>query len=329
MPFVLAASVAGIGVAVLLAELCFGASYLLKAIGSLLPRITVPIVGFVIDLPGWFFGIAGGVESWLVNASAHLWGDVESWMRAIAYIAVGLFDDVKNAIIAEANNLAHLYNEVIPGAASHAQAVAHGYASQETQAITREIAAARAAVGLTISRTEAAQWLKDEQLAKTVKTALLAIIATSLRHGEHYTDQQIDALRRHLQGEIGAARPVVNAPPVAIPAPPATVTDIFTPAPALVSPADLAAVATVATRAAAAVATLTAEYESCAVRTCAGNNNFSNLLRDALGIAGAVGVGSFLAEVMNDPAAAVAKYSGEIESDYGKGRDALDALLSL
>lgn len=79
-----------------------------------------------------------------------------------------------------------------------------------------------------------------------------------------------------------------------------------------------------------AVATRVTKLEECSVGVCDDSpNNFTSLLNDALGLASVVGVGAFLAQIINSPAQAEADYAGLIQGAYSTGQDLFQELLSL
>ncbi|HEY1716209.1 MAG TPA: hypothetical protein VGG07_25150 [Solirubrobacteraceae bacterium] len=65
----------------------------------------------------------------------------------------------------------------------------------------------------------------------------------------------------------------------------------------------------------AAVAVIAREFEECAVTSCAGNNNFGNLLNAALGLISLADLAVFLNAVISNPATAVTTYKDQIQSD--------------
>lgn len=84
------------------------------------------------------------------------------------------------------------------------------------------------------------------------------------------------------------------------------------------------------TGAIAGVAARVEKLEKCSVGVCDDSpNNFTNLLKDALGIASVVGVGGFLAELIDNPAQAEQKYADAIADTITGGQHAFDLLLSL
>lgn len=83
----------------------------------------------------------------------------------------------------------------------------------------------------------------------------------------------------------------------------------------------------------AAVAVIAREFEQCAVTSCAGNNNFGNLLNDALGLAGLAAFASFLSSAIDSPgptvAADYAELGQKIQSVIGASTDVWSAIESV
>lgn len=80
----------------------------------------------------------------------------------------------------------------------------------------------------------------------------------------------------------------------------------------------------------AGILTRVAKLEECSVGVCEDSpNNFSNLLQDALGLVSLAGVGVFLADAIDHPAAATSEFADTIQGLYSTGQSAFEALLSL
>jgi F0F1-type ATP synthase membrane subunit b/b' len=80
----------------------------------------------------------------------------------------------------------------------------------------------------------------------------------------------------------------------------------------------------------AGVAARVATLEECSVGVCPTSRNpFSSLLKDALGLTELAGVGAFLTQVINDPAAAIQQDAGIISGAVSGGEHLLDQLLAL
>jgi F0F1-type ATP synthase membrane subunit b/b' len=84
------------------------------------------------------------------------------------------------------------------------------------------------------------------------------------------------------------------------------------------------------TGAIAGVVARVAHLEKCSVGVCEDSpNNFSNLLKDALGIGAVLGVGGFLKEAIDRPVEAEQKYAGVFATGVQDAQHAFDLLLSL
>jgi hypothetical protein len=87
-------------------------------------------------------------------------------------------------------------------------------------------------------------------------------------------------------------------------------------------PAAIAAVAT-------SVAAITTEYDDCAVTTCDGPNNISNLLSKLLGLGGEAELLAFLAAAIHDPGGEAEAFASVASGIYTTGHALIDDLLSL
>lgn len=90
----------------------------------------------------------------------------------------------------------------------------------------------------------------------------------------------------------------------------------------VVIPASIAAVA-------AGVASITAEFERCAVTACEGPNNWQQLFQAAYGLAAGAEVAEFLANAIKDPTGEAASLASVASGVYNDGHALLDSLLSL
>lgn len=312
MPWALGAGVGEVAAALLLFLLCVAVTYMIKAIAASLAAIPIPIVGRWIS--GAFTTITNPVVSWLVGASNELWQDAEFWARGIAWLATGLFGDVKSVLNALFGQVDHVVNSVIPGAAAHAQSTANGYTHQEAAAIGRQIATATTKIEGVASADSAQALAKANSHAGTIESHLTRIVAHDLTVAKTYTDHQVSALRRALTGEIGAANPALPGEATAIPSGQPAPISIPLPSEITALPAAVGAISLDLVGVKAAVAAITSEFESCAVTSCAGPNNLANLLKGILGFASLAEIAVFLSDVINDPAGAERKYAGEFSA---------------
>jgi hypothetical protein len=305
VPFVLAPELAAAAAAFLLAMLCIAVVYLIRAIAATLGTFNLGPIS--VPIGRWFSAITSPVVSWLVGATAELWADAAWWMHGIAYVAVGLFDDVKSALVHAFDTIDHVATVVVPGAAAQAVHDAGTFTGQQIDTITRDIADATTTIEKVATGDAARALAKAEGVAATVKGDLVRIVAHDLTVGEKYADAEIAKLRGYVDGAIaGIHLPTLES----------------------IGAAPAALVGTVAA-AAAAVAAITAEYESCAVRTCSGNNNFSNLLQDALGVASFAVFAEWIKGAITDPQGAEATFAGAAQGLYSDADSLLNGLLSL
>lgn len=305
MPFVLAGDLGLFAAAMLLMLLAIAVSYLVRAIAAALPRIDFAFVH--IDFGAIFLAVAQPVASWLTTAALNLFHTAEAWMRAIAYTFVGLFDEVKNAIGTLFSHVDHVVGTTIPQAISHATGHAAAYVDQEIAALRREITNSASTFATDIGKAGAKELAKSEALVKSAGAAAVVIGAKAISTSEDYADAEIAKLKAYVDGAIGA---------------------IHLPNLESIGAAPAALVGTVA-GVAAAVAAITSEFESCAVTSCDGPNNLSNLLNGILGFAGLAELGAFLADVINNPASAEQEYASVLQGLIGAGTSAFDDLLAL
>lgn len=305
MPFEVAADFGALATCVLAALLCIAVTYLLKGIAVAIEATSIPIVSS--GLASIWRGITNPVVSWLVGATNELWSDAAWWMHGLAWTFTEMFDVVKNALVTAFDYYDHLLTSVIPGAAAQAVRDAGTFTGQQVDAIASDIADATRTIEKVATGDAARALAKAEGVAATVKGDLVRIVAHDLTVGEKYADAEIAKLRGYVDGAIaGIHLPTLES----------------------IGAAPAALVGTVAA-AAAAVAAITAEYESCAVRTCSGNNNFSNLLQDALGVASFAVFAEWIKGAITDPQGAEATFAGAAQGLYSDADSLLNGLLSL
>lgn len=291
MPFApLIGEVGGLAAAFLAFLLCVAAAMLIRAIAAVLDAIPLPIVGAWIS--GAFKAIATPVESWLVGASNELWSDVEFWGRAIAWLGVTLFDDVKNAFVWDGQQIDHLFSTAVPQSALASQASTLSHVNEQLRTLHGDIASATTAIERTESALAARDLAKAEQHASTVKASLTKIAAHDLTHAETYADAAIARFKDYAENAYAKAS--------ALPKPLTADIDYATPA----------AVAIVGT----AVAAITKEFEECGVTSCAGPNQLSSLLPSLLGLVSYGVLLDFITKAISDPTGAEAQYAGQFAS---------------
>jgi hypothetical protein len=287
MPFVEFLGLADIGAvatAVLLFLLLVAVAYMLESIAKALGSINLGVV--TVPIGKWFYGIVHPVVNTLTSWGLGFFQVIEGWLNAAAYTVQGMFADTLSAVNTALDRIDHVITVTIPEATAHAVGGAAGYIESRIGALGREIADATTTIEHATSGEIARDLAKAEGFARTIKGDLVRIAAHDLTVAERFATGVADRAYADAKGLIDA-----------LPAIPRELTAGID----YVTPAALAAVG-------AAVAAITTEFEQCAVRTCAGQNNFTSLLKDALGFASLAEIGVFLAKLINDPVGAEAEY---------------------
>lgn len=292
--------------------MCEAIVYMIRAIAAALG--THHIGPISIPIGKWFTSITSSVVTWLVDATAGLLWPVAGWMIGVPFVLKDLFSGVVGALDTQAGQIAHLYNTAIPEAGQHAQSTAAGYVNTQIAALHTDLRNAIAEIEKAADTDSATALAKAEGHAGTIKASLTKLAAHDVTVAKHYTDTQIAQLR-------AGADPwpeVTTAPPGAIPVP----RDITLPAPVAVpipnAPSltitDTTGMATAIAAVGAAVVAITSEFESCAVTSCEGPNNLSNLLNTLLGLAGLADFALFLRDAIDNPAGVESEYADQFKS---------------
>jgi hypothetical protein len=326
VPFVLAPEIGLIGVAVILALLVFGVAYLIRAIGSVIGEFNF---GFIhINFGAIFMGIASPVVNWLEGIANGLFHLVEGWLRGIAYIFVGLFHDITGVFEQHATQIAHLHNSAIPAEGAAAVHTANAYSALQLQYVRTEVHAAQLKWEAAHSYADAVHYIDAERTAPSVEHALLAQAGRTLIASENHAQDLHDQLKTYVEEQIGATKayalqhigaavaPIESA--IAIPwgtaIPSIDVQD-------LIKTGEKIAVGT-------AVAVIATKIVDCLVSNCAGNNNFSNLLQDALGLVSLAEFAVFVEQLVKDPAGTISAGTAGFDSVISSGAKDVDGVWS-
>lgn len=307
MPWPLAPEIAAIGVPVLLALLCFGVAYLIRAIAAALPKVS--LLFFSIDFGSIFRHIADPVANWLVRVASTLFAPVEHWLRGIGYSLVQMMFGTVHVAVTHGTQISHLHNVTIPAEGAAAVRTAHGYTAEQVQGVRDQIHAAQATWENAHSYADAVRYIDLQRTAPSVAHAFLAgqartLIATE-NHAQDLHDQLKIYVNGHIAGVSGGADAVYDGQTLTGVAGAITI-PTYLPGPAI--PVEAIRDGTIAT-VGVAVAVIAAKITECLVSNCAGNNNFTNLLKDALGVAGIAELAVFLDAAINHPKATEATYA--------------------
>lgn len=326
MPVVLA-PLALLGVAVGLFLLAEAVVYMLRSIAASLGSFDFAFIH--IDFGAIFRTIISPVVSLINLIASGVLQPIASWLVGLVYDVEGLVSNVIDSLEHHAEQIAHVVTTTIPDAVANILGEANTYTDTTVQGVRTQVHDAYNTWEQAHSVADAEQYLANEASAPSVENAILAIAARALLAGENYTDaaktaaeayadskfadaktyadEQVDNLRISIQGELaipqGAAIPGID------------VQDLI----------DGAAVVSIGT----AVGVIAAKIVDCLVSSCPGNNNFANLLQDALGLIDAASIGVFLGEVVNDPQSAAAGFVSTVQATIGTAESTFDDLLAL
>ena len=310
MPFALAADVGFLAIGVILFLLCVGGNYLIEGIAAKLPAAS--FLGFTLDLGAVFRKITLPVVAFITTIGVLHFKQVENWLRGIGYTLIQTVFGQVQVANTHAGQIAHLHNVTIPDAASAAVATAHGYTATQVQGVRDQVHVAQLTWEQAHSYADAVDYINLERTAPSVAHAELALNARTLIASEahaqdlhdqlkSYVDAQVIGLRGWVDAGVGARVQGVEGA-IAIPR--------FVPgAPAI--PVEAITDGTI-TAVGVAVAVIAAKIVDCLVSSCAGNNNFKQLLQDALGLVALADFAVFLQQLVENPAGTVAGIAGTV-----------------
>lgn len=323
VPFFWTAEVGLAFLALFVGLLCYGVGGLLKAIGAALG--TIPLL-FGIELPigKWFVTITGGVANFFIGLGDSLLGFIANILKGIANSIVSVFDWLKSAIVNHATQIEYLHNHGIPNSAVAVRNTANAYTELQLQYVRTELHAAQAKWEHAHSYADAVSYVNLQASAPSVEHAFLAGLGRTLiaseNHAQDLHDQLRDYIGRNITGQADVALPYNGqtltgvAGAIAIPRGidlgNVDVQDI-------IKTGSKIAVGT-------AVAVIAEKIVQCLVSKCAGNNNFDNLLKDALGIFSLAEFAVFLEQFVKDPAGTLTEISGTVAPIAQTGVKTLD-----
>lgn len=237
------------------------------------------------------------------DAESYAAGLVSALASKLGQQLSNLTDTVANNLVAAENyakaQATQVYNEVEGDLSSTAKTLQQGISTAESAAASAASAAA-------------ADLVTAENFATTQASSALSTAET---YAGQAAGAAANTAEQALEGALGGIYTDLTGKALAVNG------DLST-AEGLIAGAILSSVGAVAAR--------VSKLEECSVGVCDDSpNNFSNLLNDALGLASLAGVGVFLAELINDPAGAEAKYSDVIGGMFGAGQSLFDSILSL
>lgn len=325
MPWLVEADVGLVFVAFLLALLCFGVGYLIKAIAAAIPDIPLPF-GLSIPLSGIFSAITLPVANWLLGVGAGLFGTVENLLRGIGYMIVQLLFGTVQTGVQHASQIQYLHNVGIPAEGRAAANTAIAQSASALQLVRTEIHAAQVKWEGAHSYADAVTYVNLEVSAPSVEHAFLAGLGRTLIASENHAQDLHDQLRDYIGKQI------TGQADVAVPYTGQTLTGvsgaIAIPGPVDLSNVDVQDIIKTGSQIAigTAVAVIATKIVECLVSNCSGNNNFQNLLNDALGLLAAAEFADFVKNFVENPEGTINSYTAPFVAAYQGGAKDVNAV---
>lgn len=182
------------------AACCIAGALLIRAIGHLLPNIS--ILGIGLDFERWFDHAAGGLENWLVDQSKGAWQFATDLWHVTAHVLSTAFGDVVSAIQHTGDNIAYIATQVVPNAIRAAEGSAAKHAQTLVNNLERDMAGAYNAATGGFDHAARAAWEHAAHDFTNVENNLLALVSHGVDSAIGYTDGAISSLKSTLEGEL-------------------------------------------------------------------------------------------------------------------------------
>lgn len=311
MPVILA-PLALVGVAVALFILAEAIIYMLRSIATALGSFNFAFIH--IDFGQIFWGIVGPVVSLINLIASKVLNPIAGWFVGLVSNGQGIPADLVKVLDHQATQITHLHNVTIPDEVKQGVAEAATYTDTTVQGVRTQVHDAYTTWENAHSVADAEHYLALEASAPSVEHATLAIAARTLLAGENYADAQRKAAETYADLQIEGVSAYIDAQIIGLQV--AFAQAIAIPTGAAVPSIDVEDIQTGAkvVTIGAAVAVIAAKIVECLVSNCPGNNNFTNLLNDALGLVAAAEFATFVEAFVNDPGGTLTSYVAPYES---------------
>lgn len=191
---------APIAAALFWAGCCIAGYLLIRAIGHLLPNVS--ILGVGLNFANWFESAAGGVENWLVDRSKDAWRFAADMWHVMAHVFSTAFGDVVNAISHTGDNIVHLATQTIPRAIDTALNGAAAYTDQELGKVENKVVNAYNAATHGFDHAARSEFEALAHGAANVENNLLGIASHAVDTAISYTDGAIGQAEGILRSEL-------------------------------------------------------------------------------------------------------------------------------
>lgn len=341
MPFALPVVFADPVLAAAVAAIILAGYLLIQMIGSLLGTISVGPIS--IPIGRWFNSIAHSVESWAINTFDHFLAPLGAWLNGLAYDAYHNLATMVSVVTHLGDQIAHIVNTTIPDAVAGTFAHAMGVLDSDIGTVNAKIDHAVSSLTSDIESTAGATFAHVMGIVDSDIGAVHTYVDNAVSGAEAIASRALSAAESTLTSDISSAIQTAEAASAAAEAALSRdLTGAIDAAEAAAASAGAylqgeingtnAAIAAAAATAAAAVAGVTAlanEFTSCAVTTCDGPNNLSNLLQDLLGLAQYTALAAFVAQAIAAPGAAAGEFDPQAAGLYTGADSLLSTLLSI
>lgn len=328
MPVVLVGFVP-LAAAALAALMAVGVYLLVRAIANSLPSLSLPF-GISIKPGDWFQAIVSPVVGWIVHGAESAFHFVAHLIYGHAWLIEQFAQQAVAAVGHLGEQIAHIVNTAIPDAVRAAEHdVARAVNSLE-RTIARDATRAADDLAHDISKVARSVYTSERGIVSELDHAIKSAVSTGVNEAVSEADRAIADLRSYVDQRVGEAdRAIADAEAIAKGA----VADVGRLADRVdVNTGDIAKLlALVGGISVAGVLARVATIEGCYVRTCEPSSpqNLLNLLKGLGLLAEFAGVGAFLTEVVDDPAAAAQDYGGVIQGIFSEGQSVFEDVLNL
>lgn len=341
MPFVLAPLFVDPVTAAAAIALIIAGVLLADMLSSLLGKISIGPIS--INPGAWFSSIAHSIERWAIGKFDGIIAPVGAWLNAIAYDGYHNLSSVVAAISHLGDQIAHIVTSTVPDAIAHQFANIMGIVDQDVGKLSVKVDQAVTKVEGDITTAIDHQFAHIMGIVDSDIGQLHGYVDNAVAGAERIASSALATVEHTLEGDV--TRAIQTAEAAAAAADAALSRDLDAAIGAAEAAAGAAAgvlqgeitsanaqLATIAASAAAALAlarTIAGEFESCAVTSCEGPNNLSNLLNQLLGIVSFADLAAFIALAINHPGVAAGEFAGVASGLYADADQLLSTLLAI
>lgn len=173
-------------VAALFAILISVAGYLITdAISALIGD--VKILTFTLKLGSIFAKVGESIVDWFVGVTEGWWKNVGQWIHGHTYLLERIAYYTQVAVTHVGDQIAHLYNEVIPNAQAAAESYTRTVAKDTTGFLEDQISAARQAVEGALGAADRAIYTEIAHVDTTVENDIKSSVSAAVNTAEEYT----------------------------------------------------------------------------------------------------------------------------------------------